>query len=86
VSERVSNEGIARRLAEDFPMLWEIAEKHDFAERLGGSTDPLTREVDAALRELWDWRRTHETGLLTVDEVQGILTSETIATPTEGES
>lgn len=44
-------------IAEEFPLLWDIAQQYDFAERLGGCTSSLMAEVDAALRELWDARR-----------------------------
>ncbi len=49
----MSNHDIAR----DFPLLWERAQEFDFAERLGGCTDPLMAEIDKALREIWDARR-----------------------------
>ena len=41
----------------DYPLLSEKARQYDFAERLGGCSDPLMAEIDAALRELWDARR-----------------------------
>lgn len=41
----------------DYPLLYEKATQHDFAQRLGGSMDPLMAEIDAAMRELWDARR-----------------------------
>jgi hypothetical protein len=41
----------------DFPLLCEKARQYDFAERLGGCSDPLMAEIDRALRELWDARR-----------------------------
>ena len=40
-------------LKDDYPALWEIAVQQDFAERLGGCTDPLHNEVTQALQELW---------------------------------
>lgn len=40
-------------LHRDFPLLWEKALAFDFAERLGGCTDPLMAEIDAAMHELW---------------------------------
>ena len=43
----------AADLRQEFPLLFEMAERYDFAERLGGCTDPLLAEADAALRELW---------------------------------
>lgn len=43
----------ATKLREEFPALFGLAEQYDFAERLGGCTDPLMAEADAALRELW---------------------------------
>ena len=46
-------------IADDFPLLWEKAQQHDIAERLGGCTDPLLAEIDAALRECWDARRAY---------------------------
>jgi hypothetical protein len=44
---------IAAELESEFPLLWKMAQEFDLAERLGGCTDPLRAEVDAALRELW---------------------------------
>lgn len=41
----------------DFPLLCKKADEYNFAERLGGCSDPLLAEIDAALRELWDARR-----------------------------
>ena len=49
----MSDYGIKR----DYPLLYEKSVQHDFAERLGGSMDPLMAEIDAALRELHDARR-----------------------------
>jgi len=40
----------------DYPLLWEKASEYDFAERLGGCTDPLMAEIDAAMRELFSAR------------------------------
>lgn len=44
---------IATALHEEYPMLWELAQEFDFAERLGGCLSPLAAEADAALREIW---------------------------------
>jgi hypothetical protein len=44
-------------LNRDFPLLWEIAQRCDFAERFGGCSDPLHAEIDKALRELLGARR-----------------------------
>jgi hypothetical protein len=44
-------------IREDFPRMFEIVAKYDMAERLGGRTDPVMAEIDAALHELWDARR-----------------------------
>ncbi len=41
----------------DYPALWEKVEAFDFAERLGGCTDPVMGEIDKAMRELWNARR-----------------------------
>ena len=43
----------ATAIKHDYPLLFEMAERFDFAERLGGCTDPLLAEIDTALRELW---------------------------------
>lgn len=43
----------AAYIRETYPLLWDMSERYDFAERLGGCTDPLMAEVDAVLRELW---------------------------------
>ena len=43
-------------MAEEFPLLWNMAQEYDFAERLGGCTSALHAEVDKALREIWDAR------------------------------
>jgi hypothetical protein len=48
--------GVTSELSREFPMLWNLACEYDFAERLGGCTDPLRAEADAALRELWTAR------------------------------
>lgn len=40
----------------DYPLLWQKADEYDFAERLGGCTDPLMREIDDAMRELFSAR------------------------------
>ena len=45
-------------IADDFPLMWEKTQQFDFAERLGGCTDPLMAEIDAALREIWMARST----------------------------
>lgn len=47
---------MAEDLRQEFPLLWEMSEQFDFAERLGGCTDPLYAEADAVLRELWTAR------------------------------
>ena len=44
-------------LEKDYPVLYEKARAYDFAQRLGGCSDPLMAEIDAALRELWQSRR-----------------------------
>jgi hypothetical protein len=44
---------IGVELQREFPILWEIVQQYDFAERIGGCTEPLWVEVDAAMRELW---------------------------------
>ena len=41
----------------DYPLLMEKARQYDFAERLGGCTDPLMAEIDKAMHELWSARR-----------------------------
>lgn len=47
-------QGIDQRgIDKDFPMLYEMAQQYDFAERLGGSSDATLEEADRALRELW---------------------------------
>lgn len=51
-----STNPVAEQLRSEFPKLFELSEQHDFAERLGGSTDPLLAEADAALREIWHAR------------------------------
>lgn len=40
----------------DFPLMWEKANEYDFAERLGGCSDPLMREIDEAMREIFSAR------------------------------
>lgn len=44
----------------DYPLLYQRSLAFDYAERLGGSTDDEAREIDTALRELWDARRTRQ--------------------------
>jgi hypothetical protein len=44
---------VGEELNQEFPLLWDLAGKYDFAERLGGCSDPLAAEADAAMRELW---------------------------------
>jgi hypothetical protein len=44
---------VVESLRDDYPLLFEMARDFDFAERLGGCTDPLMREIDGAMRELW---------------------------------
>lgn len=62
MSEMMSDEqilaGVTADLRREFPRLWDLACQFDFAERLGGCTDPLMAEVDAAMRELWMARTT----------------------------
>jgi hypothetical protein len=43
---------VAAEIHREFPILWDIGIQFDFAERLGGSTEQLWAEVDAALREI----------------------------------
>lgn len=43
------HEGMRR----DYPLMWEKALEYDFAERLGGCSDPLMREMDEAMREIF---------------------------------
>jgi hypothetical protein len=43
-------------MAEEFPLLWAMADEFDFAERLGGCQSELHAEVDRALREVFDAR------------------------------
>ena len=50
----------AAELHREFPLLWEIAQQFDFAERLGGCSEPLWAEIDVALRELWMARENHK--------------------------
>lgn len=45
-------------IRDDYPLLFAKTAEYDMAERLGGCTDPLLAEMDAALRELWNARRT----------------------------
>lgn len=52
------NEGVPNHgIADDYPLLWEKAQQFDAADRLGGCTDPLLAEINAALRECWEARR-----------------------------
>jgi hypothetical protein len=51
----VSEVGIA--MQREYPLLWEIAKQYDFAERLGGCSEPLWAEVDAAMREIYSARQ-----------------------------
>lgn len=44
---------VADELHERYPLLWGKALQYDFAERLGGCTDPLLPEINAAMHELW---------------------------------
>lgn len=53
MSDREIVSGVTADLRQEFPTLWDLACKFDFAERLGGCTDPLAAEADGALRELW---------------------------------
>lgn len=43
---------MATELHAEFPLLWEQAQAFDFAERLGGCSDPLLAEIDRAMHEL----------------------------------
>jgi hypothetical protein len=47
---------VATELHAEFPLLWEQAQAFDFAERLGGCSDPELAEIDRAMRELWSAR------------------------------
>ena len=40
----------------DYPLMWEKAQEYDFAERLGGCSDPLMAEMDEAMREIFSAR------------------------------
>jgi hypothetical protein len=51
-----SRRSVNDSLRQDFPLLWEQTEAFDFAERLGGCTDPLMAEIDKAMRELYSAR------------------------------
>lgn len=51
---------VASELHAEFPLLWEKAEQFDFAERLGGCTDPLLAEIGRAMHELWLARTNRE--------------------------
>ena len=53
MSDGIPQYGVDR----DYPLLCEKARAYDFAERLGGCSDPLMAEIDAVLREVWDARR-----------------------------
>jgi hypothetical protein len=44
------------RMRRDYPLLWEKAGEYDFAERLGGCSDPLMAEIDEAMREIFSAR------------------------------
>lgn len=57
-TQGVSNYGIA----EDFPILWQMAQEYEFAERLGGCNSNLHAEIDTALCELWNARRVANEG------------------------
>lgn len=48
---------VQQAIRSDYPLLYEKGEQYDFAERLGGRSDPLLAEIDAALREVWSARR-----------------------------
>jgi hypothetical protein len=52
----ISDHGIGK----EFPLLYEMAQQYDFAERLGGCSSPLLAEADAALREIWNARNAME--------------------------
>lgn len=47
------------RMAEEFPLLWDLAKDHDNAQKLGATSTRLSEEADRALRELWDARQAH---------------------------
>lgn len=44
---------MSREIAGEYPHLWKMASDFDFAERLGGCTDPVFREADRAMHEIW---------------------------------
>lgn len=47
---------IHEAMRRDYPLLWAKASEYDFAERLGGCTDPLMAEIDEAMREIFSAR------------------------------
>lgn len=47
---------VSVKMAAEFPLLWQMAQEYDFAERLGGCSSALHAEVDRALNELWQAR------------------------------
>ncbi len=59
-SAAIGNEPVpSYGIADDYPLLWEKSKEFDFAERLGGCADPLPAEIDHALRECWEARRSY---------------------------
>lgn len=42
-----------RGIDEDFPQLYEMAQRYDFAKRLGVLVSSVCEEADHALREIW---------------------------------
>ena len=60
---------VADELRERYPILWDMAGQYDFAERLGGCTDPLLAEVNAAMFELHSAR----SNMTPIDEAGGSL-------------
>lgn len=61
----------ARELAREYPLLWKMATDFDFAERLGGCSDPLMAEADSVLRELWMARCNRDERQAALDSVGG---------------
>jgi len=54
----MSERGIPQyNIDKDFPLMVKMSRDQDFAERRGASVTPLHKEIDMALRELWDARR-----------------------------
>lgn len=44
-------------LDEDYPELWSRAHFYDYASLIGVTLEPIDRQIDGAMRELWLWRR-----------------------------